>query len=105
MSECVPIRHVVHLRCYNHYLATQKGRATRCFMCRQFEICEAVWCSLSTIFNFDWQEVFELEDISADAQLYARAFQRGEVTDRQIYAREDAILAQRAALVPVRAPN
>jgi hypothetical protein len=92
------------MRCYNHYLATQRGDI-RCFMCRQFEICEVVWRSLSTIFNFDWQEVFELEDISADAQLYARAFQRGEVTDRQIYAREDAILAQRAALVHVRAPN
>jgi hypothetical protein len=67
-------------------------------MCRQFELGEMEWLSLSTIFNFEYHHDIEFEDMPADAQIYARAFQRGEVTERQLHARGDAILDREAAL-------
>ena len=78
----------------NKYLATQRGDyATRCPMCRQFELGEFEWLSLSTIFNFEFDGWNEFEDLPADAQIYARAFQRGEVTYDELHARARALMA------------
>ena len=98
MSDCHPVQHVLHLECYNKYLATQRAWVSRCPMCRQFSLGELEWLSLSTIFNFDCDEVLEFEDMPADAQIYARAFMRGEVTYDELHARGDAILDRAAAL-------
>ena len=101
MSDCHPVQHVVHLECYNKYLATQRGWVSRCPMCRQFGLGELEWLSLSTIFSFEYHHDIEFGDMPADAQIYARAFQRGEVTYDELHARGDAILDKReAALAP-----
>ena len=99
ISECHPVRHFLHLDCMNKYLATQGNRAICCPMCRQFELGEIEWLSLSTIFNFEYHHDIEFEDMPADAQIYARAFQRGEVTDDELHARGDALLDRAAALM------
>ena len=68
-------------------------------MCRQFELGEMEWLSLSSIFNFEYHNDLEFEDLPADAQIYARAFQRGEVTYDELHARGDAVLARADALM------
>ena len=92
MSDCHPVRHFLHNECYNRYLATQGVQSIRCPMCRQFVLGECEWLSLGTIFNFDSDEVLEFEDMPAAAQIYARAFQRGEVTEDELHARARALM-------------
>ena len=93
ISDCHPVRHILHNECYNKYLATQRGiQATRCPMCRQFGLGELEWLSLSTIFKFDYDDDLEFEDMPAAAQIYARAFQRGEVTEDELHARARALM-------------
>ena len=92
MSDCHPVQHYLHLECYNRYLATQGGQSIRCVMCRQFELGECEFHSLGTFFDFDSDEIIEFEDMPAAAQLYARAFQRGEVTARELHARARALM-------------
>jgi hypothetical protein len=100
ISDCHPARHFLHLECMNKYLATQRGDyATRCPMCRQFELGEFEWLSLSTIFNFEYHDDLEFEDMPADAQIYARAVQRGEVTNDELHVRAAALMPQLAALL------
>jgi hypothetical protein len=73
--------------------------ASRCPVCRQFELGELEWLSLSTIFNFDYHHDIEFEDMPSDAQMYARAFQRGEVTDDELHGRADALFDRAGALM------
>ena len=68
-------------------------------MCRQFNLGELQWLSLSTIFNFEYHHYIEFEDMPADAQIYARAFQRGEVTYDELHVRAAALMPQLAALL------
>jgi hypothetical protein len=61
-------------------------------MCRQFVLGECEYLSLGTIFDFDCDDGIEFEDMPAAAQLYARAFQRGEVTEDELHARAVALM-------------
>ena len=86
--------------CMNKYLETQMSRrVSRCPMCRQFELSEFEWISLSTIFNFEFDDDTEIKNLPTYAQIYARAFQRGEVTEDELHARGDALLDRAAALM------
>ena len=81
----------MHLYCYNCYLQTQRGlEPTRCPICRQVEIGEMEWIGMATIFDFDADEYEEVEQLPWAARQYARRFQRGEVTWRELCARVDA---------------
>ena len=94
-SDCHPIRHILHLECYNKYLATQRGvLATRCPMCRQFELGELEWISLAVIFGFEYDDFDELTDLAPGAQSYARDFQRGVATYAELHARADALMPE-----------
>ena len=94
-SDCHPVRHILHLDCYNKYLATQRGvPVTRCPMCRQFTLGEMEWLSLGVIFGFDADVLQEFEDLTPEAQSYARDFQRGVVTYAELHARADALMPE-----------
>ena len=90
-AECFPNPHILHLDCYNEYLLAQpRGlQATRCPVCRQVTLGELEWLDLSVIFKFDYDVLYEIEQLPADAQEYARSFQRGEITQEQLQARAD----------------
>ena len=94
-TECHPNRHMMHLDCYNGYLSTQRGLATRCPICWQFEIGEMEWHALGTIFGFDSVALEDIEQLEGEAYEYARRFQRGEVTQKQVWDRCDALSDQR----------
>ena len=98
MSDCHPVQHFLHMDCVNKYLATQRGWVSRCPMCRQFDLGELEWLSLSTIFSFEYHHDIEFGDMPADAQIYARAFRRGEVTYDELHVRAAALMPQLAAL-------
>ena len=92
MSDCHPVQHYLRNECFNWYLATQGVQSIRCPMCRQFVLGECEYLSLGTIFDFDCDDGIEFEDMPAAAQLCARAFQRGEVTARELNARAVALM-------------
>jgi hypothetical protein len=79
----------------NKYLMTQRGvQATRCPMCRQFELGEFEWLGLSVIFGFEFDGFNEFEDLTPEARSYARDFQRGVVTYAELRARADALMPE-----------
>ena len=90
-TDCFPNRHILHLDCYNEYLKVQPcgPQATRCPVCRQFELGEMQVIDLSVIFGFDSEALFEIDQFPAEAQEYARSFQRGEITQEQLEAMAD----------------
>ena len=89
--DCAPTNCIIHLGCYNEYLHTQGGFVRiRCPVCRQFELGESEWIELSTIFDFDPDYYESVQQLPAEAQEYARRFQRGDVTLEQFRARADA---------------
>ena len=71
-------------------MAQPRGlQATRCPICRQFELGEMQWIDLSVIFGFDSDTLYEIDQLPAVAQEYARSFQRGEITQEQLEAMAD----------------
>ena len=69
-------------------MAQPRGlQATRCPRCRQFELGEMQWIDLSVIFGFDSDMLYGIGQLPAEAQEYARSFQRGEITQEQWEAR------------------
>ena len=71
-------------------MAQPRGfQATRCPICRQFELGEMQWIDLSVIFGFDLDMMCEIDQLPPEAQEYARSFQRGEITQEQLEARAD----------------
>ena len=93
-TECAPIWHIIHVDCCSGYLQAQpRGlQATSCPVCRQFVLGEMVWIDLATIFGYESRDYECVEQLPAEAQHYARRFQRGEVTEEQLRADVDAIL-------------
>ena len=66
------------------------GRPTRCPICRQLVIGEMEWGAMSTIFGFDMDEVEGVDELSGEAYAFARRFQRGEITNRELWTRARA---------------
>ena len=53
------------------------------------------WHALGTIFGFDSEVLEDIEQLEGEAYDYARRFQRGEVTQKQLWDRCDAVPDQR----------
>ncbi len=90
-SECYPMRHMSHLHCFNAYLRTQRGlEPTRCPVCRQVVISDEIWYDIASIFGFDASAYVDVEQLPREAQRYARSFQRGEITQRDLRTRAES---------------
>ena len=88
-TNCASNQHVMHLSCMNKYLATQPAnQPLRCPVCRQFTLTLSEWVDLAIIFGFDPDDYEWVEELSPEAQEYARRYQRGELMQEQL--REEA---------------
>ena len=91
-SECYPVCHTTHLECYNRYLLQQPGiRLNRCPICRQVTIGEMEWYCIADIFGFDADAVWAIDQLPREAYSFARSFQGGEISERQLFAMATAL--------------
>ena len=95
-SECHPVSHVFHLKCYNRWLMTQNLEPRRCLACRQFEIREMEWYVFAEIFDFHPDDHQRVAELSEEAQCYIRNWQRGAITHVEMEARASAARQLRA---------